>query len=212
MIRSIFDEPRYLERHTRENKAGARVHYRSIGLPIEVRQDEGDGIRTVEGYGLKWDTPAKIYGTWEQFRRGAFADTLASDEQYLLLEHNYDMIPYAFTGEDLEIVEDDDGLFFRAPLNVGDSQQAREFVLAIDEGRLRKCSIGFGWGASYEYDADYDDGSGLITYTKSKLYEISGVKWPVHESSELTVQQNSRAARRMLDEARLRGINPGGGT
>ena len=154
------------------------------GTP-QVRQED-DGYATVFGYGLKWDAPAKIWGEWEQFRRGSFAETLQEHDQFLLIEHDYSAVPLARTGEYMAFSEDDVGLRYEAKRVAGESRRAAAFVDAVRRGILDKASIGFSWNNDYEYDSDYSDEDGLVTYTRvRRLYEVSGVKWPAHESSEL---------------------------
>ena len=77
------------------------------------------------------------------------------------------------------------GLRYEAKVSM-ENPQGVAFVDAVRRGLLDKASIGFSWNNDYEYDSDYNDEDGLVTYTRIKrLYEVSGVKWPAHESSEL---------------------------
>ena len=199
--RAAFDSPEYRARHTLvRSDTGERIHLRTVDGPPQVREED-DGTAVVYGLGLKWDVPALVWGEWEQFSRGAFADTLKEHDQFHLIEHNYGDIPLARTGVNMTIAEGDEGLDYEARLNVAESARAREYVAAVRAGLLDKSSIGFSWENDFEYSTDYEkDGiSGLYTYTLvRRLYEISGVKWPAHESSEL----GARAGRTPPEETR----------
>ena len=185
-IPAYYSTPEYRRSHVRTRKDGSDMHVRSFGLELrQVPGEDDDGFVTLAGYGLKWDTPSQIYGEWEQFRRGAFAETLAEHRQYFLIEHNYDDIPLARTPDYMTVEEDDTGLRFEVRMSMV-NPQAVAFVDAVARALIDKTSIGFSWNNDYEYDSEYGNGEGLVTYTRvSRLIEISGVKFPVHDSSEI---------------------------
>lgn len=186
--RNLLEDPGYIRRFTYKRSDGSLIHVRQTPEPPRVRQEDDDGFVEIYGMGLKWDTPSQIWRReWEQFARGAFARTLEEHDQFYLVEHNYDEVPLARTGEYMTITEGDVGLDYVARLNVRANQRAAAFVDAVRRGLMDKASIGFSWDNSYELDRDFgDEDDYLVTYTDvERLYEISGVKWPAHESSEL---------------------------
>ena len=179
---------RYKENWVRTRSDGTEIHIRTFDAPLSIRQDEEDeNLVTLVGYGLKWNTPAEFWGEYEQFAKGCFADTLRDHEQFQLVEHNYDTIPYARTGVNFTLTEDDTGLKTEAVLSRADAHQA-SLIYAVENGILTKQSIGFSWRNEYNVTNIFVDGEeySLFTYTKvNRLYESSAVKWPVHESSEI---------------------------
>ena len=206
-VRSAFAESDYRKRHALTRRDGALMHVRAAPS-MEARQEkDGDDYDVVYGLGLKWDTPALVYGEWEQFRKGAFATTLRDHDQFLLVEHNYDEVPLSRTGEYMEMWEGDTGLNYEARV-ARVNPRGLAFVDAVTRGLMDKASIGFGWTTDYEYDSDFElDGStGLYTYTDVKrLYEVSGVKWPAHESSELGARDAVDGADEKGDKVRNQG-------
>lgn len=208
MKRSAFKDPGYIRQHTLKRSDGSRMHVRSMAEPFKVtRQEDEDGFVTIAGYGLKWDTPAELWGEYEQFRRGAFADTLREHVQFFLVEHDYSGIPHARTPDYMTITEDAVGLRFEARLSTRNPESVA-LIDAVERGLLDKTSIGFSWRNDYEAIETEIDGEEvtLFTFTRiDRLYEISAVKWPVHESSELgTLSRNG--ARDTVERSRQRAL------
>ena len=82
---------------------------------IEIREDD-DGKRTLTGYAVKWEKKSKVLGYFrkfrEQFRKGAFADSLEKDDQRFLWSHDTSKVLGRTKNGTLRLEEDDIGLRF----------------------------------------------------------------------------------------------------
>ena len=162
---------------------GARVaHVRTLPVSLELRQS-GDGYGIV-GYGLKWGVIADLYWFTESFEKGAFSHTL--DDVRLLANH--EGLPMARSPGTMQVTEDDVGLRIEATLDMRNPQSA-EVASAVGRGDLDKMSIAF----TMNYDDDEvsyselpDGRTHYIIKKVDRLWEVSAVPWPAHESSELT--------------------------
>ena len=107
---------------------------------IELRA-EGDG-RTLIGVAAPYATPTQLGQITEQYQRGAFADTLSSDSDVMLLvDHALSQIIARRANGSLELTDGPDGLRFRAQLI--ETQLANDVIAAVRAGLYRGASCGF---------------------------------------------------------------------
>ena len=165
---------------------GVRVaHVRTLPVSLELRQS--GGAYALVGYGLKWGVIADLGWFTESFEKGAFSHTL--DGVRLLANH--EGLPMARSPGTMQVTEDDVGPRFEATLDM-DNPQSAEVASAVGRGDLDKMSIAF--------TMNYDDDS--VTYSElpdgrmhyvihkvDRLWEVSAVPWPAHESSELAPRE-----------------------
>ena len=196
-------------------RSGEKIIYRD-NLPVierqynfsnlEIRQLEDADEFGVQGYGLKWDTVANIGWFTESFRKGAFKDTL--EDVRFLIGHNYGMVALARSPTSWQISEDDVGLRFEGNIDIANNIDARNLASAMTRGDIDKMSIGFS-GLKYEYTEGYEDDNGnwvrphYDIISVKKLWEISAVNWPAHESSEL--EAKNKVTKTSLTTLRNRG-------
>ena len=164
------------------------IQRRAFEAGISVRaEDGGGGAKMLEGYALKWSETVAI-GRWfrENFKKGAFKDSIKSGGQKMLLDHSG--LPVGSrSGGTLTLTEDDTGLRFVCEVNT-DSARAHDAVIGVSRGDIDGVSVGFRIG-DYEYTEDDDeDPPDLITHTKCELWEISLVAFPAYASSEVGVR------------------------
>ena len=86
---------------------------------IEIREDE-DGNRTISGYAVKWEKKSHVLGYFykfrEQFKKGAFADSLEKDDQRFLWSHDVSKVLGRRKNNTLRLEEDEVGLRFELDL------------------------------------------------------------------------------------------------
>lgn len=62
-----------------------------LSSALEIRELE-NGLRTISGYAVKWEMKSVTMGYWqrfkEQFKKGAFTESLTQDDQLALWSHD----------------------------------------------------------------------------------------------------------------------------
>ena len=176
---------RYPYHQVRERRDGKLIQHRRMPGTLKFRQLGESQEFEVEGYGLRWDAVADLGWFTESFQKGAFAETL--EDVRFKIGHDYSRVALARSPRTMEVTEDDEGLYFRATLDLRNTD-AMGLAVAIERGDVDKASIGFSYETDYEFTAG-DEGAGTkdhYTITRvEKLYEISAVDFPAHESSDL---------------------------
>ena len=165
-----------------------------------VREDGGTDVE-IGGYGLRFDTPARIWSDWyESFAPGSFPEEARPDVR-LLRGHTGEPLARTTSGT-MDVFEDDEGLGFTARLDTGDPE-AQSVLRKIARGDLDGVSIGFlRAGQESQYRED-EDGTVHETITRvGKLLELSLVSFPAHESSEVDLRDAPSALRDKFEAQR----------
>lgn len=155
--------------------------------------------RTVTGVAVPFGTPAVVndgYGSYqEEFRRGAFARTIAErgNRVKVLAQHNRQAMPI---GRATLLREDSTGLY--AELRISATAAGDEALELIRDGALDGLSIGFN-------DIRDERGpDGTVIRTEVRLNEISVVPFAAYESAVITgVRAETRTPNLNLARARL---------
>lgn len=169
MVRMVRDETR-------------RVHRRVSLQDVEVRKKNGKtGIR---GYAIKWGVIADIGWFTESFEKGAF-DGQLDDTFYLALHRS---LPIARSPLTMSLVQDDTGLLVDIPELDMDNPTAREVLSGVKRGDLDAQSIAF--TPSYKREdmtatEAPDGGIHFVYHQVERLWEVSAVTFPAHESTTL---------------------------
>jgi uncharacterized protein len=154
---------------------------------IEIREDE-DGKRTLSGYAVKWEKKSHILGYFrkfrEQFKKGAFADSLGKDDQRFLWSHDTSKVLGRTKNNTLRLSEDDVGLRFE--LDLPDTTLGDDTFKSIKRGDVDGVSFGFRM-ESHEIE-EPDDDLMLRTVTKAKLLEVSAVAFPAYPDSQVSAR------------------------
>ena len=107
---------------------------------LELRA-EGDG-RTLIGIAAPYGVTTQLGQIGEQYARGAFADTLKSDSDVmLLLDHALSQLLARRANGSLELSDTPEGLRFRAQLI--ETSLADDVITAVRAGLYRGASCGF---------------------------------------------------------------------
>jgi len=158
---------------------------------IEIREDE-DGNRTISGYAVKWEKKSHVLGYFmkfrEQFRKGAFADSLDEDDQRFLWSHDTSKVLGRIRNKTLRLKEDNDGLHFE--LDLPKTTLGNDTYESIKRGDVDGVSFGFKM-LDDEMD-EPDDDLPLRTVKKAKLLEVSAVAFPAYPDSEVSARGYDR--------------------
>ncbi|MCK0471400.1 HK97 family phage prohead protease [Halalkalibacter sp. APA_J-10(15)] len=154
---------------------------------IEIREDE-DGNRTLSGYAVKWEKKSQILGYYrkfrEQFKKGAFADSLSKDDQRFLWSHDVSQVLGRTKNNTLRLEEDSTGLRFE--LDLPDTTLGNDTYTSIKRGDVDGVSFGFQMQDD-EMD-EPDDDLPLRTVKKARLLEVSAVAFPAYPDSEVSAR------------------------
>lgn len=154
---------------------------------IEIREDD-DGNRTLSGYAVKWEKKSQVLGFFlkfrEQFKKGAFADSLQKDDQRFLWSHDVSKVLGRTKNNTLRLEEDETGLRFEIDLpktSLGDDTYE-----SIKRGDVD--GVSFGFRMEDDEIEEPDDDLPLRTVKKAKLLEVSAVAFPAYPDSEVSAR------------------------
>lgn len=154
---------------------------------IEIREGE-DGTRTLSGYAVKWEMKSHVLGYFkkfrEQFKKGAFEDSLSKDDQRFLWSHDTSKVLGRTKNNTLRLTEDAIGLRFE--LDLPDTTLGDDTYKSIKRGDVDGVSFGFQM-IGHEIE-EPDDDLMLRTVTKAKLLEVSAVAFPAYPDSEVSAR------------------------
>ena len=150
---------------------------------LEIRQSENNEM-ILEGYAASFDKPTVLYKIddieyKEVIERGAF-DGMDMRDCCLKYNHSSNVPILARTrGGSLELLVDDQGLFFRAKLF--NTQAAKDVYTLVREGALDKCSFAF-----TIKDEEYDRTTRTRHIKKiDKLFDVAVVDIPAYDSTSV---------------------------
>ncbi|MDM5189362.1 HK97 family phage prohead protease [Bacillus sp. DX4.1] len=156
---------------------------------IEIRESE-NGNKVISGYAIKWEMKSHTLGYWrrfkEQFKNGAFTESLTNDNQFALWNHDVNTPLGSTESNTLRLFEDNIGLRFEFDVGEGPwDQQAHE---TIKRGIVKGVSFGF---QMQKEEWDESDRDNIVrTVTKAKLIEISPTPFPAYPDSQVSARSN----------------------
>lgn len=154
---------------------------------IEIREDE-DGNRTLSGYAVKWEKKSVVMGYYrkfrEQFRQGAFTESLQKEDQRFLWSHDTSKVLGRTKNNTLRLMEDSIGLRFE--LDLPKTTLGNDTYETIKRGDVD--GVSFGFNMISEEIEEPDDDLMLRTVTKAKLLEVSAVAFPAYPDSEVSAR------------------------
>ncbi|HDR6821971.1 MULTISPECIES: HK97 family phage prohead protease [Bacillus] len=156
---------------------------------LEIREVEG-GLRTIVGYAVKWEMKSVTMGYWrrfkEQFKRGAFTDSLTQDDQLALWSHDYSQVLGRTKNGTLRLFEDEIGLRFE--LDLADTTLGDDTYKTIKRGDVDGVSFGF---QMVKEEWDESDPDNIVrSVTRAKLVEISPVAFPAYPDSQVSARSH----------------------
>lgn len=154
---------------------------------IEIREDD-EGKRMLTGYAVKWGEKSQVLGYFykfrEQFKKGAFADSLEKDDQRFLWSHDPSKVLGRTKNRTLRLEEDDVGLRFE--LDLPNTTLGNDTYESIKRGDVDGVSFGFKM-EDHEIE-EPDDDLPLRTVKKARLLEVSAVAFPAYPDSEVSAR------------------------
>lgn len=158
---------------------------------IEIRED-GEGNRTISGYAVKWEKKSHVLGYFmkfrEQFKKGAFADSLKEGDQRFLWSHDTSKVLGRTKNGTLRLKEDDIGLHFE--LDLPKTTLGDDTYETIKRGDVD--GVSFGFRNPDDHIEEFDDDIPLRTIKKAELIEVSAVAFPAYPDSEVSARGYDR--------------------
>lgn len=158
---------------------------------IEIREDD-DGNRTISGYAVKWEKKSNVLGYFmkfrEQFKKGAFADSLKDGDQRFLWSHDSGKVLGRIKNGTLRLKEDDTGLQFE--LDLPNTTLGNDTYESIKRGDVD--GVSFGFRNPDDHIEEFDDDIPLRTIRKADLIEVSAVAFPAYPDSEVSARGYDR--------------------
>lgn len=163
-----------------DNKEKAKKEVRFFAQNIEVRDnEENPNEMIVEGYALKFDSPATHFGFTEVIKKGALDKCNMND---VPLKYNHDdshLILARTKNDSLKLTVDDIGLKITAKLI--DTTSNIDIYKSLKAGLLDKMSFAF---TVSDEDYDYNTDTRTIIGIDC-LYDVSVVDIPFYDSTEI---------------------------
>lgn len=154
---------------------------------IEIRENE-DGTRTLNGYAVKWEMKSHTMGWFtrfrEQFKKGAFTESLNKEDQRALWSHDTSKVLGRTKNGTLRLYEDDIGLRFE--LDLADTTLGEDAYKTIKRGDVDGVSFGFRMKKEEWDESDPDNITRTIT--QADLFEISPVGFPAYPDSQVSAR------------------------
>lgn len=156
---------------------------------IEIREND-DGNRTLTGYAVKWEMKSHPLGYFqrfkEQFKKGAFAESLTKEDQRYLWSHDTSKILGRTKNGTLRLYEDDIGLRFE--LDLPNTTLGNDAYESIKRGDVDGVSFGFRMKKE-EWD-ETDPDNVVRTISQADLFEVSAVGFPAYPDSQVAARSN----------------------
>ncbi len=152
-----------------------------------------EGATPITGYAALFNSLSQVLYDWsggfrEQIAPGAFARSLAEDDPRMLWNHNPDYPLARVAAGNLQLREDDTGLWFHSTPVA--TTIAGDVALLIASGVVSGMSFGF---TVLDEEWDIDDQNQVIrTLLRVKLYEISPVTWPAYTDTSVSLASSPR--------------------
>ena len=168
---------------------------------VEIRETE-DGKRTIAGYAVKWEMKSVSMGYFkrfkEQFKRGAFTDSLTSDDQLALWSHDTSKVLGRTKNGTLRLFEDEVGLRFE--LDLPNTTLGNDAYETIKRGDVDGVSFGF---RMLKQEWDENDVENITrSILKAKLLEISPVAFPAYPDSQVSARSHDPYKEHMQEKIR----------
>lgn len=151
-------------------------------LKIQKRED---GSPVIAGYVAVFDQlSVNLGGFREKIQRGAFANTIKTDDIRALLNHDPNNVLGRTKNNTLRLAEDEVGLVME--IDPPDTQTARDLVVSLERGDIDQGSFGFRVNLRGDrWEEDPNTGTVIRTLLDVKLYDVSPVTFPAYPQTSV---------------------------
>lgn len=159
---------------------------------LEVRADkvtteEGEEVeeRKITGYAAVFNKLSEpLWGFREKIDKGAFMDSVKSDDIRALWNHNPDYVLGRNKSGTLQLEEDDRGL--KIEITPPETQWAKDLMTSIKRKDVNQMSFGF---RTETDEWDHSDEKNVVrTLKKVRLFDVSPVTYPAYPQTKVAVR------------------------
>jgi hypothetical protein len=173
--------PKLKEGESKKNSAEQPERRYIAKAEFRIEDEEGEPT-VIAGYAAVFNKWSENLGFFkEKIRKGAFADSIQSDDIRALINHDPNLIIGRTKNKTLKLWEDDDGLGFEVKLPK--TTYAADLVESIRRKDITQNSFGF--------ETQEDDWSPDRTkreLIKARLFDISPVTFPAYKQTTVMVR------------------------
>jgi len=145
----------------------------------EIRAGEDDNGSYLEGYAVPYEQlSVMLWGFKEEMARGAFAESIGSDDIRSLWQHDTAQVLGRKKNRTLTVYDDDYGVGFR--VYPPDTQVGRDALTSVRRGDVDQVSIGFSVHPYGDEWREAEDGTIVRRVNRGKLIEISPVTFAAY--------------------------------
>jgi HK97 family phage prohead protease len=180
------------------------VERRIVLADVEVRRDQADAPKLV-GHGSVFDQETVIAGRFrEKVARGAFADSLKSDDVRVLFNHDANYVLGRQSAGTAVVAEDANGLRYEAYINPNDPQAVS---VAAKVARRDVTGSSFSFTVEHEDDEEWVRPATrqelpLRIIKRAKVFDVGPVTFPAYVQADVSARSLQRADEVSATEAR----------
>lgn len=176
--------------------------YQQGKLQIEKRADGGV---TIAGYPAVFEVlSVNLGGFREKIQRGAFANTIKTDDIRALLDHDSSKVLGRQKNGTLRLEEDEVGL--RMEIDPPDTQVARDLLVNLERGDIDQGSFGFRVQPKGDrWEEDPETGTVIRTLLDVKLFDVSPVTFPAYPQTSVGLRGLEIGEWRLENGEKVRG-------
>jgi HK97 family phage prohead protease len=147
-----------------------------------------DGERQISGYAAVFEKDSQDLGGFvERIAKGAFRESIASNDVRALWSHNSDLVLGRTGNRTLKLAEDDYGLHFS--LTLPDTTLGRDAFTSIERGDVTGMSFGFSVKRDDQVWARGEAGAPhLRTLMRVNLFEVSPTAFPAYPQTAVATR------------------------
>jgi len=173
------------------------------------RASEEEGKNFIEGYASRFNVRSKLILErgdlfYEEIKPGAFADVLDRDglDVIFTFNHSKDLVLARTVSGTLSLSQDDKGLFFRAEIDMNDSD-AKNLWYRIKRGDIFENSFAFRVDETdYRWDSLEGEDIPLRTISKiADLRDVSAVTFAAYPETSVDARELAEINKEEKDEA-----------
>lgn len=160
------------------------IERRYLSQKFQVKK-RADGGAMITGYPALFGVlSVNLGGFREKIERGAFANTIKTDDIRSLLNHDPNLILGRNKAGTARFAEDEVGLALE--VDVPDTQAARDLVISLERGDIDQGSFGFRVNPKGDrWEEDPETGTVIRTLLDVKLYDAGPVTFPAYPQTSV---------------------------
>ena len=164
-----------------------KIEKRSLPIKEFRISDADNGGVVLEGHAAVFDSWSETLGGSfpfkEKVRRGAFIESIKTDDIRALLNHDANYVLGRNSSGTLALTEDDTGL--SVVINMPQTQWAKDLTVSVKRGDITQMSFGF---TVIQDEWHEENGSDVRELIRVRLYDVSLVTFPAYTQTDAAIR------------------------